>query len=187
MQAAYATPGTIAVRIARSATSTGRSHGRVAAQQGKKVTEGKVSGTVQTTGNCSPLGALAYIHGRSYFARLDASGAFTLDGVPVGTGYTLRVEVIGDASVPPYHDTPFDVTSSAVSLGTIAVNCAGSGGGGGGGGTTCSLDSECSSTQYCDTGFNLCVAKKTLGSPCFLNKECASNNCDPGLDVCVAP
>jgi hypothetical protein len=158
----------------------------VAAQQGKKVTEGKVSGVVQTTGNCSPLGALAYIPGRSYFARLDGSGAFTLDGVPVGTGYTLRVEVIGDASVPPYHDTSFDVTSSVVSLATIAVNCAGSGGGGGGG-TTCGLDSECSSTQYCDTGANLCVLKKSVGSPCFLNKECASGICDTGVCVAAPP
>ena len=78
----------------------------VAAQQGKKVTEGKVSGPVQTTGKCSPLGALAYIPGRSYFARLVARGAVTVDGVPAGTSgprFGLFSHVVGGAVTSRYN------------------------------------------------------------------------------------
>jgi hypothetical protein len=137
--------------------------------QGKKVTSGTVTGGVSAAGGCSALGGLIYIPGRSIIAKLDQTGAFTLYNVPAGD-YTLRVELVGDTSIPAYHDFLLTVASSTVAVGTLSINC------GGGGNTSCSSDAQCSNVQYCSDSFT-CETKKAGGSACATDHECISGVC----------
>jgi hypothetical protein len=93
----------------------------VSAQQTKPPSlqkTGDIDGQVTYCGQQSNTGALAYIPGESFQARLSASGRFALHYVPIGT-YSVVIEIPGR----PPHTLPTVVVadSKITNLGTINI------------------------------------------------------------------
>ncbi|MGB6348469.1 MAG: hypothetical protein WBG10_00425 [Pseudolabrys sp.] len=143
-----------------------------------------VTGQISVSANskCVTRGALVYIPGRSFVAKLDDGGQFSLYQVPQAKGnYTLRIEI------PNMQEGAFDVTLNAkpplVNMGTI--NVPGSCSGGGGGGDFCLThacdDNNKCTTDTCNSTTSACVFTPTIT---YINASC-----DPatgGMGACNA-
>jgi hypothetical protein len=146
------------------------------------IVTGKIS--LAANSNCVARGALVYIPGRSFVAKLDNDGQFALYQVPQAKGnYTLRIEI------PNMQEGAFDVTLNAkppmVNMGTITVPGSCTTGGGGGGGDFCATtpcdDSNKCTVDTCDGTHSTCVFTPNI----FF----ANASCDPatgGMGACNA-
>ena len=122
------------------------------------IVTGKIS--LSPNSQCVARGALVYIPGRSFVAKLDGDGQFALYQVPQAKGnYTLRIEI------PNMKEGAFDVALNAkppmVNMGTINVPGSCTTGGGGGGGNFCAT------------------------TPCDDNNKCTVDTCDENAKTCV--
>jgi Dictyostelium (slime mold) repeat len=151
------------------------------------IVTGKIS--LVANSNCVARGALVYIPGRSFVAKLDNDGQFALYQVPQAKGnYTLRIEI------PNMQEGAFDVTLNAkppmVNMGTITVpgSCTTGGGGGGGGScpTVCDDNNRCT-TDTCNGSTSTCVFTPTIT---YINAACdpatgGMGACNAGFADCV--
>jgi hypothetical protein len=142
-----------------------------------------VTGQISLGANsqCVARGALVYIPGRSFVAKLDADGQFALYQVPQAKGnYTLRIEI------PNMQEGAFDVTLNAkppmVNMGTINVpgSCSTGGGGDFCSTTPCDDNNKCT-TDTCNGSASTCIFTPTIT---YINASC-----DPatgGMGACNA-
>jgi hypothetical protein len=82
---------------------------------------GSIAGIANINGATSGnLGIVVYIAGTSYAAMTDATGAYTITGVPVGTGYTLVASLAnyGSATTTVAVTAGAATTAATLSLGT---------------------------------------------------------------------
>jgi len=68
------------------------------------------------------------------------------------------------------------LTASATPGGSVSVNVYGESG------AYCTVQTDCASTQYCDTTAQTCLAKKGPGSNCTYGYECISGSCSSDND-----
>jgi hypothetical protein len=149
------------------------------------IVTGKIS--LVANSNCVARGALVYIPGRSFVAKLDNDGQFALYQVPQAKGnYTLRIEI------PNMQEGAFDVTLNAkppmVNMGTITVpgSCTTGGGGGGSCPTVCDDNNRCT-TDTCNGSTSTCVFTPTIT---YINAACdpatgGMGACNAGFADCV--